>query len=409
MYNGQIGNVGGNDNVKWNRQLAEELDTANWKKEGKIKACIWLDSSAKALLQKYKDKIVADIEQNQQAAENSSVTPNSQKVFTQWQETASMQQKQTKVTPEQKANFMKSMNSIPEAKIYDKKMLKDMGFGKQPPMNSTILPGGLKVSPYVKDKDELYSILDMNGGRTYKNDKGERIRISEFEGQLSGGKLQIERSFNDGKIKDTTIFDSDNKPMLGFMYVKNDDGTETQYSYKFDSKGNKVLESALTYQAYAIDNVYEDQNNNKINVSTAKKSYRQNDEPTKAQIQTENFKNEIMQNLKFKKEKQARVSFYLDQLIKVAQELNGVIKNNFTPNGTTKQNEIYNRRIKEKIGQMRDYTQFIGSGLSLEQDNATKLYKLRIGDKLFNIPERKVLIGTEETENGIELSPVIVD
>ena len=116
-----------------------------------------------------------------------------------------------------------------------------------------------------------------------------------------------------------------------------------------------------------------------------------------------------MQNLKFKKEKQARVSFYLDQLIKVAQELNGVIKNNFTPNGTTKQNEIYNRRIKEKIGQMRDYTQFIGSGLSLEQDNATKLYKLRIGDKLFNIPERKVLIGTEETENGIELSPVIVD
>ncbi len=41
MYNGDVGSVGGSDNTQWNRKLAEELDAADGKKDGKISADKW--------------------------------------------------------------------------------------------------------------------------------------------------------------------------------------------------------------------------------------------------------------------------------------------------------------------------------------------------------------------------------
>jgi len=42
MYNGNVGGVsGGNNNIQWSRQLADKLDEADGKKDGKINASVW--------------------------------------------------------------------------------------------------------------------------------------------------------------------------------------------------------------------------------------------------------------------------------------------------------------------------------------------------------------------------------
>lgn len=136
-----------------------------------------------------------------------------------------------------------------------------------------------------------------------------------------------------------------------------------------------------------------------------------NDNDSDAKIITENFKNEIMSNLDTSKSNKSpqTIKYYLGKLVEVAQELNGVQKNNLKPNGTPKQNKIYNRRIEEMMVQMKDYAEYVGSGLSVIQDSKTDLYKFRIDNKIFDIPERKVEIVNQKTEEGIELMPEIVD
>ena len=41
MYNGDVGGVSGGNNVQWNKKLAEQLDAADGKKDGKITASVW--------------------------------------------------------------------------------------------------------------------------------------------------------------------------------------------------------------------------------------------------------------------------------------------------------------------------------------------------------------------------------
>jgi len=41
MYNGDVGNVSGGNNIQWNQQLAKKLDAADGKVDGKIDASIW--------------------------------------------------------------------------------------------------------------------------------------------------------------------------------------------------------------------------------------------------------------------------------------------------------------------------------------------------------------------------------
>lgn len=136
-----------------------------------------------------------------------------------------------------------------------------------------------------------------------------------------------------------------------------------------------------------------------------------NHEPSDAKIKTEILKNSIMKRVDTSKSRLPRkdIETYLGFLIELAQQLNGVQKNKLRPNGTPEQNELFYTRIQEMIGQMYQHAQEV-PGLSIVQNSRTGLYKLRINDVSFNIPERKVEIKpTMITDYRAELEPVIVD
>ena len=101
--------------------------------------------------------------------------------------------------------------------------------------------------------------------------------------------------------------------------------------------------------------------------------------------------------------------FYLRKLIEVVQILNGIQENNLKPNGNAEQNRFYNIRIKDFVDLLKDYKDFIGSGLRVMQDSKTGLYNFVINDRLYDVPKRKVEIQEEETLDRIELMPKIVD
>lgn len=137
----------------------------------------------------------------------------------------------------------------------------------------------------------------------------------------------------------------------------------------------------------------------------------QTGEPSDAKVMTENFKNEVMDKLDLSKAKKPvkTVKYYLNKLVEEVQTLNGAQKAKLTPQGTPKQKEIYNQRMQERVSNMADYANFVGSGLELVQDSKTGLYKLKINNEVLDVPERKVEIKPTDTEDGIELLPEIVD
>ncbi len=137
----------------------------------------------------------------------------------------------------------------------------------------------------------------------------------------------------------------------------------------------------------------------------------QTGEPSDAKVMTENFKNEVMDKLDLSKAKKPvkTVKYYLNKLVEEVQTLNGAQKAKLTPQGTPKQKEIYNQRMQERVSNMADYANFVGSGLELVQDSKTGLYKLKINKEVLDVPERKVAIVNEDTEDGVELVPQIVD
>lgn len=137
----------------------------------------------------------------------------------------------------------------------------------------------------------------------------------------------------------------------------------------------------------------------------------QTGEPSDAKIITENLKNEVMSKLDTSKSDLSvkTIEYYLNKLLSTVQTLNGAQKNKLTPQGTPEQNKIYNQRLQEIRCQMLDYAKFVGSGLDVVQDPKTGLYKLSINNELLDVPERKVEIVPEETFDGIELLPKIVD
>ena len=126
-------------------------------------------------------------------------------------------------------------------------------------------------------------------------------------------------------------------------------------------------------------------------------------------VKTEVFKFEIMSKLDTSKSDRPlkNIRYYLGKLIETAQTLNGA--RNLKPNGTAEQNKMYSLRMEEIKAQMKDYAEFVGSGLSVVQDSKNGLYKLCINNQFYDIPERKVEIGTVDTEDRIELMPEIVD
>ncbi len=114
--------------------------------------------------------------------------------------------------------------------IPDLNFLKEGGFGS-------------KATPIsMKDDNGLNYMLDMNGGKTYFNEEGESIRISEFEAQqVARGGVSVEYQSKNRDYRNNIIYNAEGKPVKGYLQVKNENGTFTAYVYEYDSKGNTVL------------------------------------------------------------------------------------------------------------------------------------------------------------------------
>ncbi len=138
----------------------------------------------------------------------------------------------------------------------------------------------------------------------------------------------------------------------------------------------------------------------------------QTGEPSDAKVMTENFKNEVMDKLDLSKAKKPvkTVKYYLNKLVEEVQTLNGAQKSRLTPNGTPEQNAKYNERLQERAASLSNYAGYVGCGLEIIQDSKTGLYKLKIKNEVFDVPERKVAIVNQDTDaNGQKLVPQIVD
>lgn len=110
--------------------------------------------------------------------------------------------------------------------------LKDSKLDERMPNKASLAKNGFKAS----------DLIDMNGGQWFKNDKGESVRICEFDGKaVAGAKAMVEYNSKDGLLKHQIYYDSDGNPMKGSAYVKNDDGTTTVYNFEYDLDGNRVV------------------------------------------------------------------------------------------------------------------------------------------------------------------------
>ena len=137
----------------------------------------------------------------------------------------------------------------------------------------------------------------------------------------------------------------------------------------------------------------------------------QTGEPSDAKVMTENFKDEIWSKLDLSKaRKSAKTSkYYLNKIVEEIQTLNGAQKNKLAPNGTSEQNAKYNKDLQDRVANLPEYARYVGCGLELIQDSKTGLYKLKIKNEVFDVPERKVAIVNKDTEAGQILEPQIVD
>jgi len=134
-------------------------------------------------------------------------------------------------------------------------------------------------------------------------------------------------------------------------------------------------------------------------------------EPSEAEVKTEILKNSIMKRVDVSKSRLSScdIKKYLSMLVENAQKLNGIQKNKLKPNGTPEQNIHYDEMIKNMIAEMYLFAEEV-PGLSIVQNSKTGLYKLRINDMSFNIPDRSVSIQPSiKTDDGLLLDIVIVD
>lgn len=276
MIIGDVGGVSDGNNIPWNKKLAEELDAADGKKDGKINANIWNDfmkstgskgnkiknfinlnnaerslnfydkkkdagkvdwGNWETLLNNFKVEKGLAVEQTEPVQDDPPIDEivdpdNNLPVDT---------EEKPEVTQEQQAKFDKLKESgVLDDKPHTPEALKEGGFGVKPQsLNSSDSAFGL----YQQDENGLYYIQDMNGGRTYTNEKGESIRISEFEASMvEGGKVEVTYISSDGKTKNHIIYGENDKPIQGFTTVTGDSWRDmTTYEYTYDAGGNKVL------------------------------------------------------------------------------------------------------------------------------------------------------------------------
>lgn len=195
---------------------------------------------------------------------------------------------------------------------------------------------------------------------------------------------------------------------LGINGFPQDDKTRVQQG---GSQGNRQVDGLTRQERISAFLGVRRASTGTVSTPQTTTTTQQTGEPSDAKVMTENFKNEVMDKLDLSKAKKPvkTVKYYLNKLVEEVQTLNGAQKAKLTPQGTPKQKEIYNQRMQERVSNMADYANFVGSGLELVQDSKTGLYKLKINNEVLDVPERKVAIVNEDTEDGVELVPQIVD
>ena len=127
---------------------------------------------------------------------------------------------------------------------------------------------------------------------------------------------------------------------------------------------------------------------------------------------TEEFKNDLVQKLMNvstapRAKSKDSCQMYVNKLIETFQTYTGAIKNGVKCNGTPEQKEIFERRMKSNEKMILDYASFLG--IEAKKDDSTGLYQLKIGNEIIDVPDRKVELKEEATEDLIELLPKIVD
>ena len=280
MQNGEIGGVYGSNNISWNKKLAQELDAADGKKDGKISASIWnsfmnhtgssgnkiknfinINNAAKSLnyydtkkdagkvdwdnwesmYESFTDKKDASAAQETTVKpEISSTVPAAGDGSEVTASTNNAPEKPQQTSPQQHADFE---NALKETKYMESftdvnTFLNEGGFGKE--------GNGLQ------DENGLHYILDKNGGSTYMNDKGESVRICSFESMfVSPGGTMVSYSNSKGN-SNKVFYDKDGNPVQGSLTVKQDDGGLITYDFKYEA-GKPVLLSTETIAAENSD------------------------------------------------------------------------------------------------------------------------------------------------------------
>ena len=280
MQNGEIGGVSGGNNISWNQKLAQELDAADGKKDGKISASIWnsfmnhtgssgnkiknfinINNAAKSLnyydTKKDAGKVDWDNWQSMyesftdkkdaSGAQETTVKPEVSSPVSATDDGIEVSaaannapEKPKQASSQQQADFEnalkenKFMNSFSDINTF----LNEGGFGKH--------------GTGLQDENGLHYVLDKNGGSTYVNDKGESVRICSFEAMfVAPGGTMVSYSNSTGN-SNKVFYDKDGNPVQGRLTVKQADDSLITYEFKYEA-GKPVLLSSETTKAENSD------------------------------------------------------------------------------------------------------------------------------------------------------------
>lgn len=254
MYNGNVGGVsGGNENVRWSRELAEQLDAADGQKDGIIKKNIWDGFLKQAGSSGNTVKWGISIENAMKSFEYYDKKKDVGKVD--WGNWQAMLDKFTgketpaaggvtevtahppvspvttgdepKVTQQQQADFEKAMQ---DAKFADK------------------FPSAEELK--ADGWQQAYIEKRPYGNVTYTNADGSTITESDSraDNPINPGKDYTRTLKYTDKNGTTNMitYNKDGKPIQGTLTMKQADGTSVEYKYTYDSAGKKVLQGCKT-------------------------------------------------------------------------------------------------------------------------------------------------------------------
>ena len=271
MFNGDVGGVsGGNNNVQWNKQLAEELDAADGKKDGKISASIWNNFIDKSGSNGNKINKFINVETASKSLDfyaRKKDVGNEKVDWSNWQEMLSEINKKenSEVEKQQQANKSNQSNAKPiNTNPYPDNDLRHYFMPGQgiTPSNTP----GRKLGPF-----NINELTDINSGiryrekppknmKTINNQDGSTTHIYEYGfktdtrtiRELPNGTILIEDR-NGGAIH----FDdspADSREIR--KYTPNQDGTVTlEYEWLLDNKSKRKESTTFDSEGKVLEEI----------------------------------------------------------------------------------------------------------------------------------------------------------